>query len=138
MTCHVLNALCYKPESTYSLPLSQHMETNTHTEMLTHLHLHKGSPVEAACCSRQGTPQTTPLRHGGYTPFLCYLSSNPSLCFFLLFLYFPSPSSSLPRLLCPLLPLCSTWCVQSETQPLDLACPTLATLFACLPPSLPC
>lgn len=37
--------------------------TRASLQLFAHLHLHEGSPVETACCSRQGTPQTAPLRH---------------------------------------------------------------------------
>lgn len=77
MTYHVQKALCYTPGSTGSMCLypntCKQTEAQTHTHkhtlmLLTHLHLHERSPVEAARCSRQCTPQTTPLRHGGHTP----------------------------------------------------------------------
>lgn len=103
MTYHVPKALCYTPGSTGSLFLYHNTyKTNrsTNTQILTHLHLHERSPVEAACCSRQGTPQTTPLRHGGNTPSSAtFPQTFPPLCSFLFFLYLTSASASLPRLL---------------------------------------
>lgn len=81
-------------------------KSTTHTQMLTHLHLHEGSPIEAACCSREGTPQTTPLRHGGHTPLLPSLKPHSFFFFFFFFFYyFTSPffvSRSLPHPGCPI------------------------------------
>lgn len=78
-------------------------KSTTHTKMLTHLHLHEGSPIEAACCSREGTPQTTPLSHGRHTPLLPSL--KPHSFFFFFYYYFTSPFSvslSLPHPGCPI------------------------------------
>lgn len=88
----------------------------THTEMLAHLHLHEGSPVKAACCSRQGTPQTTPLRHDGTH----FLSSAFSL---LLLLVFCVPLFCLAAL---------PGAANLNPSPLTKPVPPTASLLACL------
>ncbi len=104
MTYHVLKALPF----CITTHTNKQTHTHTHIYMLTHLHLHERPPVEAACCSRQGTPQTTPLRHGGHTPSSATFPQTFPLAPFSFSLYFTSLSSllsssySVPHPGCPI------------------------------------